>query len=141
MLSVVKVLQMWTQSVIFLPKFQDLVGLAALNRTISNAANPTERKKKSHRRQQICYGCGSSTRRVCFELINYKRFCTKCVKIPNYTVIDGLGKSVPIWNLVHSMTARRDVREFWQLQVCGFLEVGLEKNKEGILQAPWWAKL
>ncbi len=48
---------------------------------------------------------------------------------------------MPIWNLVHSMTARRDVREFLQLQVCGFLEVGLEKNKEGILQVPWWAKL
>ncbi len=117
------------------------MGLAALNRMISNTANPTERKKKSHRQKQICYGCGSSTRRVCFELINYQRFCAKCVRTPNYTVIDGLGKTVPIWNLVHSMTARRDVREWWQLQVCGFLEVELEKNKEGILQIPWWAKL
>ncbi len=78
---------------------------------------------------------------MCFELINYLRFCAKCVRTPNYTVIDGLGKTVPIWNLVHSMTARRDVREWWQLQVCGFLEVELEKNKEGILQIPWWAKL
>ncbi len=37
---------MWTQSILFLPKFQDLVGLAALNRMISNAAKPTERKKR-----------------------------------------------------------------------------------------------
>ncbi len=121
MLSVVKVLQMWTQPILFLPKFQELVGLTALNRMIYDATNPTERNKKSHRQKQICYGCGSSTRRVCFELTNYQRFCPKCVRKPNYTVIDGLGKTVPIWNLVHSMTARRDVREWWQLQVCGFL--------------------
>lgn len=140
MFNVVKDWQMWTQPILFLPKFQELVGLAALNQMIYDAANQAERNRKRHRQRQICYGCGSSTRRVCFELINCRRYCPKCVRKPNCTVIDGLGKIVPIWGQIHAMTARKDIREKWQLQLCGFTELNLEKN-DGILQIPWWAKL
>lgn len=115
--------------------------MAALNQMIYGVTNQAERNKTRHRQRQTCFECGCSMRRLCFEMVNYRRYCSRCMKRPNCNVIDGLGREVPIWSQVHAMTARVEVDEKWQLQMHGFAEVELQKDDNGVFQIPCWVKL
>lgn len=62
-----------------------------------------------HKCKQTCFRCGSSIRRLYFEVVNCHRYCSECMSKPNYRVKDAIDREVPIWSQVHSMSSR-DIR-------------------------------